>query len=461
MSTAWLDVRCSRDELRRHQYERLRTEVERCYECVSHYRKRFDEIGLKPSDIRSLDDLHLIPFTEKGDLRALRPFGLLAVHREQVARFAGSSGTTGHPTVIGFTAGDLRSLRQQMGRQLEMFGMRQDDLVYQGHGYGLFTGGMAVEAGAEALGASLFPAGSGRAAAAVHWLRDLQPTAIVCTPSFLHYLIAQAVTAGLEPRRDWERLRVGAFGGEPASPAARARALSMLPERFEYHELYGSSELGGPTVAGSCHVSREFAELHVHADQYIVEIVDPATGQVREPGEPGELVFTTLNREATPLLRWRTRDLVMASSRTWDCSCGRGAFPRVSSIIGRLDDMLKVRGTIVFPSQIEESLKGIPELGEGWQIAIDEPANALQRLLVQCEVDERLLRDDAAAKVVTAKVIAEVSGRLGISPVVELCSFGSLPRYEGKANRVIDRRAPVEQRAPNDLEGEPRLKPKG
>lgn len=426
--------------LRALQSERLRAQVRRCYDRIPYYRNLFNRVGLKPSDIGGVDDLPRIPFTDKKDIQCEYPYGMLAVSFPEVLRFVASSGTTGLPLLFGYSRKDFfKTFKRQMGRQFTMFGLGPEDFVYQAHGYGLFTGGMGVEAGVEAIGGTLFPAGPGRTAAAVAWLRDLGHTAIFCTPSFIHHLVNCALAEGIDPQRQW-KLRRGGFGGEPAAPALRKKIVERLPQGFRYNELYGSAEMGGPTVAGSCSWSAEVAELHVMADHYLLEVVDPQSGEPVEPGHLGELVFTTLTREAMPLLRWRTRDISGLAKEPYNCPCGRAAHPRIFRITGRSDDMLKVRGTAVFPSQVEEILNSLSGIGGGWQIVLDRPREALDRLQIQCEAREDLWGREELLRGLAGKIRKEVEGRLGLSPEVEIRPPGSLPRYEGKAIRVIDQR---------------------
>jgi len=426
--------------LREIQNERLRVLVERCYREVPYYRNLFDQNGIKPKHIQTTDDLAIVPFTEKKDLRSLYPYGLLGVSLNRIHRFAASSGTTGVPTLVGFTRKDwMETLREQMGRIFTAMGFRRNDLIYQCAGYGLFMGGPGMDAGAEAIGATIFPAGPGRTLAAIQYLKDLGFQAITTTPSFASYLMDVALKNGIDPKKDW-KLRTSHIGGEPAAPALRRRVEALMPEGFEWQEGYGITELGGPTVGHSCSYSREPCELHVLADHYFVEVVDRATGKRLEPNQEGELVITTLTREATPLIRWRTRDVTAFSTHDYGCPCGRVAHPRIQRITGRTDDVLKVRSTLVFPSQIEEVLNSTQGVGEGWQIVIDRPKDRLDKLTVHAEVQSDIWKDRNQIKAIEEKIGQGVYGRLGMSIEVVLHPPGSLPRYEGKAKRVLDQR---------------------
>jgi phenylacetate-CoA ligase len=426
--------------LREIQNERLHTLVERCYRDIPYYRDIFDRNGIKPKHIQTTDDLVLIPFTEKKDLRFLYPYGHLGVPLERVYRFAATSGTTGVPTLVGFTLKDWNeTLREQMGRLFTAMGFRRGDFIYQCYGYGFFMGGPGMEAGAEAIGATIFPAGPGRTSAAIQYLKDLRHQAICITPSFVTYLVDMAYKEGFDPKKDW-KLRTSFIGGECSAPALRHRIEGAMPDGFEWHDGYGITELGGPTVAHTCQVSREFSELHILSDHYFVEVIDPVTGNRLEPGQIGELVFTTLTREATPMIRWRTRDISALSENCFGCSCGRIAHPKIQRITGRTDEVLKVRGTLVFPSQIEEILNSIPEIGDGWQIIIDRPRESLDRLTVHAETHPDVWQDMDKRKTVEGKIAQGVYARLGMNIEVILRQPGSLPRYEGKAKRVLDYR---------------------
>lgn len=427
-------------DLQALQNERLRAVVDRCYRNVPYYRDLFDKEGLKPKHIRTTDDLVLIPFTEKKDLRAQYPFGFLGVPIEQIHRFAGSSGTTGMPTLIGFAEKDWNeTLFDQMGRIWTSFEIDEKDLVYQCYGYGLFLGGVCMEMAAKAVGATLFPAGPGRTMVAMQWLKDMKHTVICCTPTFLAYLTSEAKKHNIDPQKDWT-LRTGDFGGEVAAPSFRRNLEASLPSGFVYHETYGLSELGGACVAHTCAHSAAENQLHVLADHFFLEVIDPDTGERLEPGEKGELVFTTLTRESNPLIRWRTRDMSGMVSEPYGCPCGREAHPLVHYVSGRTDDVLKVRGTLVFPSQIEEILSQVQGVGGGWQIVIDQPPEALDTLKIMVEANQDSWAAEETVEKMKSEISSHIQSRLGIGAVVEVKEPFSLPRYEGKAQRVIDLR---------------------
>ncbi len=427
--------------LRALQDERLRALVERCYRDIPHYRALFDARGLAPRHIRTTDDLVHLPTLAKADLRALYPFGLLGVDPGRIVRFAASSGTTGVPTVIGFSRHDWEvTLPDVLGRIFTCFGMDERTFLYQSHGYGLFLGGILFERGLETIGATLFPAGPGRTLAAIQWLRDMRHTAISGTPTFIQTLLARAREQGIEPRRDWA-LRLAACGGEPASPGLRARITAGMPEGFVHHEQYGTSEVGC-FCAHSCPVRGTEPEMHVVADHFFVEVLDPATGRRVGPGEEGELVVTTLTREASPMIRWNTRDLVRVAAEPTGCACGRVAHPKISRILGRSDDVLKVRGTLVLPSQVEDALAAVPGTTEGWQIVLPAGEEELGRLRLEAEVTEEVWGDAGQRARLERRLVDEITARCGTSADVALAAPGSLPRYEGKAQRVVRSRAP-------------------
>jgi phenylacetate-CoA ligase len=326
-----------------------------------------------------------------------------------------------------------------MGRIFASAGVGPADLVYQSFGYGLFLGGICHETGTEAVGATLFPAGPGRTKAAIEWLRDMKHTVICSTPSFLNYLLGEAAAAGVDPKRHWA-LRRGCHGGEVASPALRRKLAAQLPEDYVYCENYGTSEMGGATVAFGCLSSADSCRLHVLADHYFLEVIDPSTGKRVEPGEPGELVFTTLSKEASPFIRWRTRDLSRLAAEPYGCPCGRVAHPLIEAIAGRSDDVLKVRGTLVFPSQIEQILSQIRGVGDGWQVVLDQDRTAMDELHLMVEGTPEVWNRPEERARLRAEIASHVQSRQGLMPRVEICEPFSLPRFEGKAKRVVDRR---------------------
>lgn len=414
-----------RAALRVRQGERLRATVACVAEAVPFYRARLEAADVRAAEIRGVDDLTRIPFTTKDDLRRSYPFGLLACPREHVAEFHCSSGTTGTPTAAAYTRRDWETWGETMARCLAGSGVGRGDVIQNAFGYGLFTGGLGFHYGAQRLGAAVLPASSGNTARQVRLLREFGVTVLCCTPSYaLH--IAEAIDAsGDRP----PALRCGAFGAEPWSEAARAEIERRLGIRAS--DIYGLSEVIGPGVAAECEARDG---LHVQEDHFFPEVIDPATGAPLPPGAPGELVLTTLTKEAAPLLRYRTGDVTSLDPRP--CACGR-TLVRMARVGGRIDDMLIVRGVNLFPSDIESVLLRIPDLTPHYQIVIDRP-RALDVLRVQ--VESRCaapLESQALAR----RAESALRASLGLSAVVAVLPPGEIPRSEGKALRVVDRRS--------------------
>ncbi|MFN2114618.1 MAG: phenylacetate--CoA ligase family protein [Anaerolineae bacterium] len=413
-------------DLRALQSERLVAMVRYAYDNVPLYRRRFEEAGLTPDDIKGLDDLPKIPFTVKDDLRDHYPYGILAVPREEVVRFHASSGTTGKPTVVSYTARDLDTWSRMMARTYASAGTTKADLVQNIYGYGLFTGGLGFHYGAERLGATVLPTSTGNTKKQLMLMRDLQSTVVACTPSYAVFLAEAAVEEGYDPRNDFA-LRIGTFGAEPWSEEARQKLEAVFGIRA--YDCYGMSELYGPGVAVEC---SEQNGLHIWSDEFLAETIDPETQEPLPPGELGEMVFTMLTREAMPLLRYRTRDLARI---VWDeCPCGR-THPRIMRISGRDDDMLIVGGVNVFPSQIEEVLMSVPELGDQYEIIVDR--DLLDKLSVRVEVAPG---QDWTSAPLAGKVAENLTAVLSIRALVELLEPGTIERSLGKARRVIDLR---------------------
>jgi phenylacetate-CoA ligase len=420
----------SKDGIQSLQTERLIKMVRYAYERVQMYRERFDAIGLKPDDIKSLEDLAKVPFTKKDDLRDHYPYGILAVPREEIVRFHASSGTTGKPTVVGYTRGDLDTWNRLMARTYAAPGVHAGDIVQNIYGYGLFTGGLGFHYGAETLGATVLPTSTGNTLKQLMLMKDMQTTVLACTPSYAVFLAEAAVKEGYDPKADFA-LRIGMHGAEPWSEEARQKLQSVFG--MKAHDVYGMSELYGPGVAVEC---QEQNGLHIWSDEFLVETIDPDSGEVLPPGEHGEMVFTMLTREAMPLLRYRTRDLARID---WTpCACGR-THPRIMRISGRDDDMLIVGGVNVFPSQIEAVLMAIPELGDQYEIIVDR--ELLDKLKVRVEVAEGRpdLTGDQGQEL-SARVSQELLAVLSIKAQVELLVPGTIERSLGKAKRVIDLR---------------------
>lgn len=413
-------------QLERIQKTKLRKIVGYAYRNVPFYRKRFDEAGVKPDSIKDLDDLQRIPFTVKTDLRDNYPLGLLAVPPSSLYCLHASSGTTGKPIVVAYTRGDLERWARLMGRTLDATGVRKGDVLQNMYGYGLFTGGLGFHYGSRAIGATVIPTSVGNTKRQLMLMKDLRSTVVTCTPSYMVYLIEASLAEGYDPRNDFA-LKVGIFGAEPWSEEVRKRIEDGFGLRA--HDVYGMSELYGPGVGIEC---EEQNGLHVWCDEFLMETINPDTGDVLEPGKEGELVFTMLSREAMPLLRYRSRDLSGVYEE--ECPCGR-SHSRIARIKGRSDDMLIVGGVNVFPSQVEHVLMNVPSLGDQYQVIVSR--KELDRLTVKVETAKNMLSDPELSK----KVQGDLFAVLGIRADVELVELGTLPRSEvGKARRVIDLR---------------------
>jgi phenylacetate-CoA ligase len=413
-------------QLRRIQTERIRRIVRYAYRNVPFYRKRFGEAGVKPDAIKTLEDVARIPFTVKTDLRDNYPLGILAVPQNRLYCLHASSGTTGKPIVVAYTYGDLQRWTRLMGRTFDVAGVKKGDIVQNMYGYGLFTGGLGFHYGARAVGATVVPSSAGNTKRQLMLLKDLQSTVAACTPSYMVYLCEASRAEGYNPKTDFA-IRVGLFGAEPWSEEARKRIEDVFGLRA--HDCYGLSELYGPGVGIECDQRNG---LHVWGDEFLVETINPDTGEVLDSGKEGELVITMLSREAMPLLRYRTRDL----SRVFEeeCGCGRHHI-RIQRIKGRSDDMLIVGGVNVFPSQVEHVLMNVPGLGDQYQIVVSH--EELDRLAVKVETPKDRLNDAELLKRIQTDLLAT----LGIYARVELVEEDTLPRSEGKAQRVVDLRS--------------------
>jgi phenylacetate-CoA ligase len=409
-----------RAEIDQLQLERLEATLNRVQRSVPFYRKRFAEAGFEAEGLRSLADLRKLPFTTKQDLRDNHPYGLFAVPLRDVVRVHASSGTTGLATAVGYTRNDLKSWSDLVARVLVAGGVGKDDVVQVAFDYGLFTGAFGFHQGAERLGASVIPVSSASAARQVGILRDYRSTALVCTPSHAMTLADAALDAGIEPGS--LSLRFGLFGAEPWSESMRADLQAKL--KVAATDNYGLSEVGGPGLAGECMDRRG---LHVAEDHFLVEVVDPETLEPVADGTVGELVVTTLTREALPVVRFRTRDL--ASLTRVPCACGR-TLARMSRVKGRTDDLLIVKGARVFPSEIEAVLLGVEGTQPHYEIVLDRHEETLVR------VEASTPGDDALRGIVERRL----ASALGVAVAVELVPPRSLSRSEGKARRVIDRR---------------------
>jgi phenylacetate-CoA ligase len=422
-----------REVLEALQLKRLQQVVRRVYHTVGFYRKAFEEAGVTPDDINTLADLSRLPFTTKQDLRDNYPFGLFAVPMSNVVRLHASSGTTGRATVVGYTKRDIDHWSDLMARCFAAAGLTKNDIIHNAFGYGLFTGGLGIHYGAEKLGASVIPMSGGNTKRQVTILQDFGPTAICCTPSYALHLAEQGRSMGVDMGA--LKLRVGIFGAEPWSDGMR----QALEDELDLTALniYGLSEIMGPGVSMECIEGRE--GMHVFEDHFIVETIDPETGAVLPEGSRGELVFTTLTKEAFPLIRYRTRDI--SALLTAPCRCGRSLI-RMDRVAGRSDDMLIIRGVNVFPSQIEDVLLGIEALDPHYELIVERAGN-LDTIEVRVELSERVFSDSGEVKVLQnleRRLASDLRNYLGIAVKVKLVDPKSLQRPEGKAIRVIDKR---------------------
>lgn len=419
-----------REELEALQSERLRWQVTRMYEKVELFRKRMDEKGLKPEDIRGIEDLHKLPFAYKQDLRDYYPYGLFAEPLEKIERIHASSGTTGKKIVVGYTKKDLSDWADCVARMMVAIGLSNKDFVQVSYGYGLFTGGLGAHGGAEKLGATVIPTSSGNTANQLQTMVDFGSTALCCTPSYALYLGEAAEEAGLT---DKLHLKAGIFGAEPWSEDMRHEIEKKL--RIKAYDIYGLSEIMGPGVSYECECQ---AGMHVCEDMFIPEIIDPDTLEVLPAGAQGELVFTTITKEGFPLIRYRTRDI--CSLNYEKCKCGR-THVRMNKPQGRTDDMLIIRGVNVFPSQIEEVLLKIGDgITPNYQIIVDR-VNNTDTFDINVEMSEDLFSDDIKTIEKTERLIKDrLRDVLGISAGVHLVNPKSITRSEGKAKRVIDKR---------------------
>ncbi len=415
----------SRDELAQLQLERLQSTLSRVSKSVGFYRKKFAEMEANPQAVTSLEDIRYFPFTIKADLRDNYPYGMFAVPLRDVVRIHSSSGTTGKPTVVGYTRNDLENWSDLCARFITAAGVTSDDIVQVSFGYGLFTGGFGLHYGAELTGASVIPASSGNSRRQTLIMQDYKTTALVCTPSYALHLADVMEDMGINPQS--LSLRWGLFGAEPWSEKMRARIQEKLP--ITATDNYGLSEVMGPGVAGEC---LEQNGMHVHEDNFLIEIVDPETLEPLPEGETGELVITTLHKEALPLIRYRTRDIT--SIVPGECACERTG-RRIRKIQGRSDDMLIIRGVNVFPSQIEEVLFEIEGTEPHYMLIIDRKDN-LDYLEVHVEVGDMIPQQSN----IVARIRSRIQSVLGIGVEVRLVEPKSLERFDDKAKRVIDKR---------------------
>lgn len=420
-----------REALEAIQLRRLQTTLARVYANVSFYRKQFDDAGVKPVDIQKLSDLKHIPFTSKQDLRDNYPYGMFAVPMDNVVRIHASSGTTGQATVVGYTARDIQTWAGLMARSLSAGGASRGDIIHNAYGYGLFTGGLGVHYGAETLGASVIPVSGGNTKRQIVIMRDFKPTILTATPSYALHLAEVAAEVGV----DFKSLnfKYGIFGAEPWSESMREEIEKKLG--LKAVDIYGLSEVIGPGVACECHEAARGP--HIFEDHFIAEIVDPNTGEKLPYGAEGELVFTSITKEAFPVIRYRTRDIT--SLNPDPCVCGR-THVRMNRISGRSDDMLIIRGVNVFPSQIESVLMEIEEVEPHYQLVVDREGN-LDNLTVMVEINERAFSDEIKhLQNLEGRITKNIKELLGVSAKIKLVEPKTIARSEGKAVRVIDNR---------------------
>jgi len=419
-----------RRELEEIQLKRLKWAVRHAYDNVPFYRKKFKEIDVHPDDIKKLDDIAKLPFTTKEDLRDNYPFGLFAVPKEKIVRLHTSSGTSGKPKVVGYTANDLENWINLCARCLYMVGIRSSDVFQNMVSYAMFTGGLGFHYAAERIGAMVVPSGTGNTKRQIQFMIDFGTTAIHCTPSYALHIKEVAESMEIDPKE--LSLRIGCFGAEPWSESLRKK----LEDAFDIkaYDSYGLSEMNGPGVAFEC---EEQNGLHIWIDHYVVEVIDPETGERLSEGEKGELVLTPLTKEALPLIRYRTGDITFLMDD--ECSCGR-THPKIHRIIGRSDDMVIVRGINVFPSQIEHVLMQMPEVGDNFQIVLTK-RGALDEITVRVEVKDEVFTGELAdLNELRSRIQEKLREEIGLRVNVELVEKGTLQRFEGKAKRILDLR---------------------
>jgi phenylacetate-CoA ligase len=416
----------SRDEIAALQLERMQWSLAHAYEKVPFYRQSFDAAGVHPSDLKDLSDLARFPFTVKTDLRDNYPFGMFAVPQEKVARIHASSGTTGQPTVVGYTQRDLENWGTVVARSLRAAGLRPGDMLHNAYGYGLFTGGLGVHLGADALGLTTYPISGGMTPRQVRLIEDFKPKGITVTPSYALSILDEFAAQGLDPRAS--SLQVGIFGAEPWTNAMRRE----IEAAFDMHavDIYGLSEVMGPGVSMECVEAKD--GLHIWEDHFYPEVINPETGQPVAEGEQGELVFTSLTKEAFPIIRYRTRDLTRLLPGT------ARSMRRMEKVTGRSDDMIILRGVNVFPTQIEEALMATEGLAPHFQIVLTRP-DRMDQMQVRCECADASV--GAEARAAAAKDLgARIKQTIGISVAVEVSDVGGVARSEGKAVRIVDQR---------------------
>ncbi len=413
------------------QLKRLQSVLERVYANVPFYRESFERAAVKPADVKSLSDLQKLPFTTKQNMRDSYPYALFAAPMEEIVRIHASSGTTGKPTVVGYTQKDIQTWAELMARSFVTAGVHKGDIIHNAYGYGLFTGGLGAHYGAERLGASVIPISGGNTRRQIMIMQDFGSTVLTCTPSYSLFMAEEAKLEDVDFRK--LKLRVGIFGAEPWSEAMRSEIESKL--NLAAIDIYGLSEIMGPGVAIECIEAK--CGLHIWEDHFIPEIIDPETGERVAEGEKGELVITTITKQGIPLIRYRTRDITSISYE--HCVCGR-THARIARMSGRSDDMLIIRGVNVFPSQIESILVGIEGVEPHYLLIVDRKDN-LDTLEVQVEVDERLFSDEVKVlQSLSKRIEKEIKDMLGVTCSAKLVEPKTIQRSEGKARRVMDNR---------------------
>ena len=417
--------RASRDELRALQLSRMRWSVQHAYDNVPHYRRAFDAKGVHPRDLHALEDLGKFPFTVKTDLRDNYPFAMFAVPREQVVRIHASSGTTGKPTVVGYTRNDIETWATVMARSIRAAGARAGDILHVAYGYGLFTGGLGAHYGAEKLGCTVIPMSGGQTEKQVQLIQDFKPSVIMVTPSYMLAIAEEMERQGIEPKTS--SLEIGIFGAEPWTPTMRAAIEAKLA--MDAIDIYGLSEVIGPGVAQECIETKD--GLTVWEDHFYPEIIDPATGEVLPDGEKGELVFTSLTKEALPIIRYRTRDLTRLLPPT------ARAMRRIEKITGRSDDMMIIRGVNVFPTQIEELMLADHVLAPHYQIEITRPKNLDEMTVL---VERTASAGSADGEAAGARLAHLIKSLIGVTADVKVLAPGGVERSVGKAKRIVDKR---------------------
>ncbi|MBW6508191.1 MAG: phenylacetate--CoA ligase [Desulfuromonadales bacterium] len=423
-----------REAIESLQLRRLQQTLERVYATVPFYRKAFDQLGVKPKDIKKLEDLQRLPFTLKKDMRDNYPYGLFAVPLEQIVRIHASSGTTGKPTVVGYTKRDIETWTELMARSFYAAGAHKGDVIHNAYGYGLFTGGLGAHYGAERIGASVIPMSGGNTKKQLMIMQDFGSTVLTCTPSYSLFLAEVAAEEGIDIRK--LKLKVGILGAEPWSEKMRQEIESKL--NIKAIDIYGLSEILGPGVGIECIEAQN--GLHVWEDHFLLEIINPETQEVLPDGEKGELVITTITKEGIPLIRYRTRDITCLTREP--CICGR-THARIERLSGRSDDMLIIRGVNVFPSQIESVLFTIKGIEPHYQLLVDREGT-LDTLEVLVEVDEQTFSDEVRKlQQLSGLIQKQIKDLLGVTCKVRLVEPKTLARSEGKAQRVIDNRTKI------------------